>query len=131
MQHLGTRFSAKIAVVVAGFFMSFGAAFALDCNSQCCTAQQCATTMTSTNNYCCQVRTDTTYSCPLGWSVSGTSCVRSNGEANDAKGYYNATYGTCDATKTTKNCYKALPNSSYNGYACYSNSQVEALPAIP
>ena len=82
--------------------------------------------------YCCpNGKTDTTYSCPTGWilSLSGNTCTRVKDlETSDAKGYYQQTYGTCNATAQSTSCYNFVqaPPETYKCFQCaiYSGGKI-------
>jgi len=63
-------------------------------SKSCTTGQQCC----PNNNYMLA------YSCPSGWAVSGTTCVRTGISGSDDTGYYTQNYGTCAATSTQQQC---------------------------
>ena len=45
------------------------------------------------------------YSCPSGWTLSGTTCVRSGSTTgSDSTGTYKLTYGSCDAVSRQEGC---------------------------
>lgn len=45
------------------------------------------------------------YSCPSGWTLSGTTCVRNGSTTgSDSTGTYTLTYGSCDASSTRQKC---------------------------
>ena len=67
----------------------------------CDTSSECRKKTTSASPYCCKGRTEKT--CPIGWTVSGTTCTRSSTSGSDSYGYYTQAYGTCETTEKT--CY--------------------------
>ncbi len=72
---------------------------------------------TKTSGYACAECYTTSYTCPTGWSSSGTStCSRAATTLTaDSKGYRQQNYGTCDATE-----------SKTYVYAYYTDAQWEA-----
>lgn len=83
---------------------------------ECNTSSTCATPDLP---YCCPTG-DTTkvYTCPDGWTNALGTCMRAVTSGEDDKGYYNQTYGSCDATEETLFCYKAVAKPPSGGATC-------------
>ena len=91
--------------------------FAPNISCACQTFAECWDSISS--GYCCCLNgSSTTYSCPSGWTVSGTTCVRSDTAGNDSTGSYVISYGTCDATPSPIDCYARVPNTGITDCLC-------------
>lgn len=68
----------------------------------------------SNSKYCCLTgETSTEYTCPTGWTLNSTNktCSRADTTGSDETGAYKTSYGTCDATENTYNCYRGSMTS--------------------
>lgn len=66
------------------------------------------------SGYCCCANgeTQTDIACPSGYTAVGTTCTREDTTGSDKTGTYVISYGTCDATLSTKDCYSTRLQSS-------------------
>lgn len=73
----------------------------------CQSSGDCVNRCSSLRPYCCPTgETKTVYSCPSGWTLKGTDCIRANASAgSDNKGYMAYVYGSCSATAEKKECF--------------------------
>ncbi len=56
---------------------------------------------------------NTSLYCPTGWTLSGSTCSRSNTTSSDSTGNYKMEYTSCSAS--TKTCYSGSSTSSTSG----------------
>ena len=85
--------------------------FAPNISCACQTFAECWDSLPS-GYCCCDNGSNTTYYCPSGWTVSGTTCVRSDTAGNDSTGSYVISYDTCDATPEIVYCYVGVPHTA-------------------
>lgn len=105
-----------IAAIVAWQTPPIGAAEVRLCintknfNDTCASGQFCC----PNDNYM------TSYSCPTGYTLSGTTCSRSATSGSDDTGYYTQNYGTCDAVGLQLQCCNIQTTATTKCMACVS-----------
>lgn len=74
----------------------------------CMSRTECSNGIGSRNCNCCSTgESEIKYTCPTGWTASGSTCYRSATKSSDSIGYTETTYGTCAGTKGgTVMCYE-------------------------
>lgn len=92
-----------VFIILAAVMMRPDAARAAQAVS--CVTQADFPKVCNTNQYCC-ASSDymIKYSCPDGYTLSGTKCSRSASTGSDTTGNYTITYDTCDAQATQEKC---------------------------
>lgn len=104
----------KIVLCATCFGALVGAAYGA---VGCMTDAECSSHALCTDFCCPSGSTTTSYTCLyFGWlpDADGT-CKRAATTGSDDKGYTQTTYGTCNATKRTENCYEFSTSATANG----------------
>lgn len=68
-------------------------------HAACMSRTKCINGMGSNCNCCATGKSEIEYTCPTGWTASGSTCYRSATKSSDSIGYTETTYGTCAGTK--------------------------------
>jgi len=78
----------------------------------CMDIEECLNTAPA--GYCCCTngQTGSSYSCPDGYTLSGTTCSRADTTSSDETGTYVISYDTCNATVSLITCTTTVLQSS-------------------
>lgn len=90
---------------------------------QCTYTESTFCTSMTRGKYCCPNGTyQTSYSCPSGWSLSGTYCSRADRTLSDSTGTYVQSYSGCNATSKRTECctvHASLPSGTSSADCSY------------